>query len=76
MFSVRCVQKRCTISAGVRTRRENLAGTSFMRILHPLKFRLSAEDYAKYYFAGRPRARVNGESISDVYAKKGIAGSP
>lgn len=54
-----CIQERHrSISASVHSTRGYLAGTSFTRILHPLKFRLSAEDYAKYYFAGGPRARA------------------
>lgn len=57
LLGKRIQERRRAISASVHLTREGLAGTSFTRILHPLKFRLSAEDYAKYYFAGGPGAR-------------------
>lgn len=56
-LSVRRAYSRAVLSLQTRTRQEDLAGTSFTCILHPLRFRLSSEDYAKYYFAGGPGAR-------------------
>lgn len=46
-----------TLSVQAYIQQEDFTGTSFTCILHPLKFRLSAEDYSKYYFAGGLNAR-------------------